>query len=76
MSAPIEIEKNSRETLRLSVDEFKGRMLLSARVWYEPREGGERRPGREGWAIAVDKLPDVIAALQQLEAQARKDGLL
>ena len=79
LEQPIEpglIPKNQRETLRLSVDEYRGRMLLSARLWYKPSSGGELRPGRDGWAIALDKLPKVIAALQRLEAEARASGLL
>jgi Transcriptional Coactivator p15 (PC4) len=76
MSDPILIEKNSRESLRLSVDEFKGRILLSARVWFKPSDGGDLRPGRDGWAINVDKLPQIIAELQRIETEARAAGML
>lgn len=73
---PVDVQKNRAEVLRLAVDEFKGRMLLSFRVWFEPREGGDLRPGREGFALAVEKLPEVIAGLQRLEAEARTAGLI
>ena len=73
---PALIPKNQRETLRLSIDEYHGRLLLSARLWFKPSDGDELRPGRDGWAIAIGKLPEVIAALQRLEAEARVSGLL
>lgn len=76
MNAPILIEKNRREQLHLSIDQFKNRTLLSCRLWFVPDDGGELRPGRDGWAIAIERLPEIIAALQQLEAQARAAGLL
>jgi hypothetical protein len=72
---PALIEKNTREMLRLSIDEYRGKMLLSARIWFEPREGG-LRPGRDGFAISLDKLPQIIGELQLLEAEARAAGLL
>ena len=73
---PALIAKNQREVLRLSVDEYKGHILLSARLWFEPREGGELRPGKDGWAISVEKLLNIIAGLQRLEAEARAAWLL
>lgn len=76
MSGAILILKNRRESLRLSLDEFRGRNLVSCRIWFRPDDGGELRPGRDGWALAVDKLPELIAGLQQLEAEARERGLL
>jgi hypothetical protein len=73
---PAIIAKNSRERVRLSIDEYRGRTLLSARVWFQPAEGGDLRPGRDGWAIDVQRLPDIIAGLQRLEAEARAGGIL
>ena len=68
--------KNSREHLRLSIDDYKGKILLSCRIWYTPTEGAELRPGRDGWAMPVADLPAIVEALQQLEAEARAAGLL
>jgi hypothetical protein len=41
-----------------------------------PSDGGDLRPGRDGWAINVDKLPEIIAELQRLETEARDAGVL
>jgi hypothetical protein len=73
---PALVPKNSRETLRLSLDEYRGHQLLSARLWFDPADGGELRPGREGWAIAIERLPEIVVELQRLEAEARRVGLL
>ena len=73
---PIEIQKNKRQVLRLSFGEYRDRMLLNARVWYRGAEGEELKPGKDGWAISIDKLPEIIAGLQRLEAKARDAGLL
>jgi hypothetical protein len=70
------IPKNTRESLRLSVDEYRGHVLLNARLWFRPAAGGDDRPGREGWAIAIERLPDIVAELRRIEAAARKAGLL
>ena len=75
-STPVLIAKNQREMLRLSIDEYKGRMLLSCRLWYFPREGGDLRPGRDGWAVSIEKLPEIITGLQRLDRQARESGVL
>ena len=70
------IVKNSREWLRLSVEAYKGRILFNGRIWYTPTAGAELRPGRDGWAMPIDQLPEIVAALQQLELEARQAGLL
>lgn len=74
MTDPILIQKNSREWLRLTVDEFKGRMLLNARIWYRPNEGGDLRPGKDGWAISVERLPELINALLAFDKETRRNA--
>jgi hypothetical protein len=59
------MRKNSREQLRLSVDEYRGKLLISCRIWYAPTG-----------AMPLDQLSAIIAGLQQLEAEARAAGLL
>ena len=68
--------KNSREQLCLSIDDYKGKLLLSCRIWYSPTDGAELRPGRDGWAMPIGDLPAIVEALQQLEDEARAAGLL
>jgi len=66
MAKPFIIEKNSRERLQIERSEFKGRRLLSMRVWYLDKDSGEYRPGRDGFAIKEEALPEILAALNSL----------
>jgi hypothetical protein len=74
--APRDFRKNSRETLRLEVSEYRGKVLLNTRIWYLPTEGAELRPGRDGWAMDIAKLPEIAKAFANLETDARAAGLL
>ena len=58
----IAIQKNSREELRIERQEYHGHDLINLRVWYDDGSG-EYRPGKQGLAIKVDLLPDVLDAL-------------
>lgn len=73
---PAFIPKNQRDRLRFSIDQRGDHRVLCARVWYLPGDGEGLRPGRDGWAIALDRLPAILIALQKIEAQARAAGLL
>ena len=70
------VPKNAREEIRLGLAEFNGYDLVSIRVWFEPQDGGARRPGKSGFMCKVSLLPDIIAGLQAVEAKARDAGLL
>lgn len=59
------IKKNAREELRISIDEFKGQTLCNLRIWYE--DGNEYHPGKQGLALRLALLPDLIAALQKAQ---------
>lgn len=68
MTAPVAtIRKNSREELRVSIDEFKGHWLLSMRVWFDAGDG-TMRPGKQGLALQLELPPELRAALDQVEA--------
>lgn len=56
------IPKNAREEIRVSVDDFQGHRLCNVRVWY--RDGEELRPGKQGIALRLDLLPQLVTALQ------------
>lgn len=65
-----DIEKNSREIIRVEVSEFKGRELINLRLWYQHFDG-EYKPTQKGVTIdvshykelknAVDKIGDFLA---------------
>ena len=58
------IEKNSRETIRVSVGTFKSYPLISVRVFAET-SNGEATPTQKGLALRPDLVPQVIEALTE-----------
>jgi len=57
-------KKNSREEVRVSVDEIYGRKVINIRVYYKT-DAGDWAPGRQGLALAVDRYrdPDAVVRL-------------
>ena len=72
------IEKNRDEEIRVVLGDFKGHQLVSIRIFADPREddGQDRVPTKKGVTCKVALLPEIIKALQDAEAVARKEGLL
>ncbi len=70
--------KNAREELRVALSEFRTERavhhMVSAGVFYD--DGSSFKPEQNGLNVEVDPLPELIAALQQAERQARTAGLL
>ena len=66
-----EMDKNSREKLRVSLTEFNGQQLLDIRAFYS--SGGEMKPGK-GIAVRRDLVTSLRKALQAAE-KAIKDGV-
>ena len=59
------IEKNSREEVRVSLDQFKGHDLVDIRTFADFDDVGERRATKKGVSLKRERLPDLIEALQQ-----------
>ena len=68
-----EITKNANETLRVGISRFNEYDLVNLRVWFKAKDG-ELRPGKAGVALRIHLVPDLIAALQGVEAEARRRG--
>lgn len=69
-----EIQKNSRERLRVSLDQFKGHDLIALRVWVDGDDGPV--PTRSGFGLRVQQIPELREALADAERQARESGML
>ncbi|MFT3986309.1 transcriptional coactivator p15/PC4 family protein [Aestuariivirga sp.] len=63
------IQKNSREEVRISRESYRGHELVNVRTWYRADDDGTMKPGKQGLAVKAEKLPELIAALQQLESE-------
>ena len=59
-----DIEKNTREHVRVTIVEYHGHKFIDCRVYYRD-EAGEWQPTRKGIALNADSINDVIAALQK-----------
>ncbi len=72
------IEKNKTEELRVALKEFQGHNYADIRTYRDPYpdDGQGRAPTKKGVTMAVTKLPDLVAALQQAVSEARAAGLL
>lgn len=71
----IEIPKNSATVVRLDLSEYQGMDRLDVREFLD-LDGSGPRPTRKGINLPVSRLPELRAALQELEAEALRRGLL
>lgn len=74
MIASIEVcqfEKNSREQVRISIDDFKGRKLINIRVWYHNADLDQWLPGKQGMTLALDKFEAFQAGMVALSEKLK-----
>jgi hypothetical protein len=71
-----EFSKNTRETVRVTLDSYKGQSVIGVRVWYADSTSGEPKPGRSGITLSMRHLPALAAGVTKALAKARKAGLL
>ena len=71
------IEKNTREDVRVGLDVWRGKNLVDVRT-FSDRSGdrvGDRYATKKGVTLRIEKLPSLIAALQQARDEAIRQGL-
>jgi predicted transcriptional regulator len=64
--------KNSREEVRVSIDEFKGKRIFSLRVFYQDAVG-VMRPSKKGLTLTVEKFSEFKEAVMKLEAALEEE---
>ncbi len=69
------IKKNSREEIRVGLDEFEGRPIFQARVYYDPGDG-DMRPGKNGIGFKAELLADFADGVSLALEKARARGLV
>ncbi|WP_176043619.1 transcriptional coactivator p15/PC4 family protein [Burkholderia vietnamiensis] len=57
-----ELQKNSRERLRITVDQYRGHEYVGIRIWFVG-EDGQYRPSRSGVTLKPALLPQLMQAL-------------
>lgn len=70
------LTKNARETIFLSLSEFKGHRLIDIRVHVPGDQDGDWVPTRKGVSLAVGLYPAFKQALAELEEALINQGLL
>ena len=68
--------KNATEEVRASLTEYKGHKLIDLRIYYEPEDGGDRRPTKKGITIDVGLYPELKKAMVKVEKELIKKKLL
>jgi hypothetical protein len=61
-----DIEKNSREIIRVEVTEYQGRELINLRIWYHHFDG-EYKPTQKGVALDISKFAELKNSILKLE---------
>jgi hypothetical protein len=69
------VEKNSKEELRISIDEFHGRKLINFRIFYRS-SSGDWLPGKQGMALGVDRYRELAAAMVVVGEKLQEEGML
>ncbi len=69
------IEKGRTQDIRVRLAEFHDKTYVDIRT-FVVADATERVPTKKGIAVPPPRLPDLIAALQDAEAQARAAGLI
>lgn len=69
-----EWDRNSREVVRVALDQFNGHHTINARIWY--RDGGGLKPGKGGLTLGLKHLPALAGAMAKALVQAHELGLL
>jgi Transcriptional Coactivator p15 (PC4) len=68
-----QFEKNSREEVRVSIDDFRGHKIINIRAYY--RSGDQWLPGKQGLALTVDRYRDLADAILKLGEELQGQGL-
>ena len=57
----IEIQKNRRETIRISESEYEGHKFIDLRIWYD--DNGEMKPTQKGISFNPNIAKEVIEGI-------------
>ena len=69
-------QKNAREEVRATLNEYRGKQVVGLRVWVKPDAGEERIPTPKGLTLAVSCFPKLKKAIDEVEKTLKEKGLL
>ncbi len=70
------LAKNSREQIRIRLNEYRGAHYADVRVFTPFGDDDEPKPTKKGVAVNVSKLDELIMALGRAKAEAIRLGYL
>lgn len=70
-----EFEKNSKDSLRVTLHQFNGNDLISVRIFYRDKDG-ELKPGKDGFSLKIEQFPLLARLLADAGNQLKELGLL
>ena len=70
-----EVSKNSVETIRFQVREYKGKRYADIRIFYRDSDE-ELKPSRKGLTISPELWPEFVQGIERLGAELEAQGLL
>lgn len=75
LARAITIRKNNSEHVQISLIEVERHARVDLRI-FAATACGDRRPTAQGISLKADRIPELRAALVEIEAEARRLGLL
>jgi hypothetical protein len=70
-----EWQRNGRERIRISLEQYCGRDVVSLRIWWTGEDGKEHA-GRDGITLDIRHVPKLAKAFKRAERRAKKAGLI
>lgn len=64
--------KNDTEEIRMSLREYKSRLYMDVRLYFQTSEQSEMLPSKKGLTIGVEFLPELKRGLIKLEEAFRQ----
>src|SRR5204862_6141195 len=68
------VEKNSRERIRVALDEYNGRKYLDLRIFAQTIDG--EKPTKAGITVRLDRIRDLRRLVDAAEREAKRLGFL
>jgi hypothetical protein len=65
-----DIQRNSKEIIRIEVSEFKGRELINIRIWFQAIDGSGQvvyKPTQKGVALNISEFMELKDGILKLE---------
>ncbi|WP_232443295.1 transcriptional coactivator p15/PC4 family protein [Burkholderia ubonensis] len=69
----LDLRRSDTERLRVTVGEYRGRMLIDLRLWFVV-DGGAWKPGRAGVSLRAEQAGEVMQALRLAALAADPKG--